>query len=84
MDDQEIAGEFIKARLNELANCELLSRDRIREIIRNRLEEISEYCYGDGAVLFNTNICTPAEAERLCSSGILDTIARVLAESLSQ
>jgi len=49
-----------------------------RDEIKAKLKEITEFCYSDGAVLFDTNICTPEEFDRIGSSGILDTLARVL------
>lgn len=49
-----------------------------RDKIRAKLDEIVEYSYSDGAVLFDTSICIPEEFDRLRNSGILDTLARVL------
>jgi len=57
---------------------------KVAQIIREKLTEIVEYSYSDGAVLFDINFCTEEERRQLSSGVILDTIARVLAESIDK
>ncbi len=51
-------------------------------VIRKKLDEIYLYAYSDGAVLFDTSICLPEESAKLDNSGMIDAVARVLADDL--
>jgi predicted trehalose synthase len=54
-------------------------RRTLQERLREKLEQMAEYSYSDGCVLFDTTYCTEDEMSRIRNSGILDTLARVLA-----
>lgn len=74
-----VSKEDVDALIKERLEFEF----RIR--IRNRLEEISEFIYNNGCIMFNTDICTPEEALRLADgkgNGMLDALARTLAEAI--
>lgn len=53
-------------------------------VICAKLGEVAEFSYSDGAVLFDTSICNPEESAKLDDCGMLDALARVLAESLKE
>jgi hypothetical protein len=55
-------------------------RESLQEAIRRKLEELAEYSYSDGCVKFKMEYCTPDEAARISNSGMLDTLARILAD----
>ena len=48
--------------------------------IREKIEKIHVYSWFDGAVLFDIDLCTEDELSRIRSSGMLDTLARILSE----
>ena len=54
----------------------------LQDLIRAKLDEIYEYAWSDGAVLFKADLCTEDEKSRLRESGVLDTVARILAEEI--
>ncbi len=51
-------------------------------IIRKKLNDVYLYAYSDGAVLFDSSICLPEESAKLDDSGMVDALARVLADDL--
>jgi len=51
-------------------------------VIRAKLGEVAEFSYSDGCVLFHGDICNHEESAKLDDCGMLDALARVLAESL--
>lgn len=56
--------------------------EKIESIIRNKINEMAEYCYGDGCVLFDLSFCNEDELKRLNDSGMLDTLVRVLTKEI--
>ena len=61
--------------------------EKIQKAIRDKLEEMREYEYSDGCVLFFAHFCTPQELKRIThggNGGMLDTLARVLAEEVEK
>lgn len=74
---------------DELAGHTILKvhnmKEKIRQAIRNKLEEMREYEYSDGCVLFWETLCTEEEKALIRSGhgGMLDTLARVLAEEIA-
>ena len=81
-----MTNEELPAKLTN--NCQCLSKEQLEQEyytrIRNKLEDIAAYYYGNGCIMFDTQICTPEEAEQLDDNGkgILDALARVLSESI--
>ena len=59
-----------------------MNKADLRDIIRNSLENMTEYSYSDGAILFKTEYCDAAETAGLSNSSMLDTIARVLTSAI--
>lgn len=60
-------------------------KEQIRQAIRDKLEEMREYEYSDGCILFFLDtFCTDEEKVKIRSGhgGMLDTLARVLAEEV--
>ncbi len=53
---------------------------QLREALRAKLGEIAEFSYSDGCVLFKTEHCTPEELSNISNCGMLDTLARIMAE----
>ena len=54
--------------------------DQLREALRAKLGEIAEFSYSDGCVLFEVKHCTPEELSNLSNCGMLDMLARIMAE----
>lgn len=61
-------------------------KNRIQKVIREKLEEMREHEYSDGCVLFFDRFCTSEERASIESGngGMLDTLARVLAEEIEK
>lgn len=84
---KEIREEMEKDHILELAK-EFRENERAiyQAALRKKLEEMAEFSYRDGCILFHHSFCNQEEAKKLSNgeSGMLDTLARVLADVVMQ